>query len=1441
MNDERVPNPRPLVWTTAFLALLAYVPAFIAAPGRMPADSKLYLYLNPGRFLGDAASTFDPRQFAGWVPHQHIAYLWPAGPWFWVFDTLGVPDWVAHRLWIGTLMVAAGVGVRWCARLLGFGQVAALVAAVVYQVSPYVLPYVSRTSVMLLPWAGLGWIVAFTVRATRQRGWRDAAWIALVVFTVGAVNATALAMIVPAPVIWLVHAVWQRTVSWRDAVVVGVRVVLLTVPVCLWWVAMLLIQGKYGAEVLPYSESLSDVSFTATGPEVWRGLGYWLFYVRDSYAATTTESLRYLSSTAAIGVSFLVPIVGLSGLTFVRWAHRRFAMLLVAAGAVLAVGVHPITDRSPLMRVLAGDDEGGLALALRSSTRALPVMNLGLALGAGALAAACGALRLPRLRLPAHRVAGGLVIMLAIVNLPALWNGAFVDPALERDQDPPRAWLDAAAALDRAGGRGRVLQVPGTEFGAYAWGYTVDQPLPALTNEPLVTRDLLPLGSAPAMDLVYALDDRIQDGVLEPGSVAPVSRWLGVDTVWVTNDLDTERFRTAHPQLVERTLDAADGVGQGRDFGPVTLPAGETDEHLLAESDPASWASAPVTLHRIDDPGAVVRAGDRTVVVSGSGEGLVDLAAAGVVDGGEVVRYSASVTGDALADELDGAAAVLVTDSNRDQARHWRSSQDTRGYTESDQPGLDLLRTVAADQRLPVFAERDAVVDPATQTVARQEGAVTATATSYGEPFAYLPERRPFMAIDGDVATAWTVGEHADPVGEVLRLHLAQPVASIALVQPDPRGGRRITEVVVRAGDAPAQRITLDDRSLAPTGQPVDIGGADTVDIEIAAVGGGTPFTASAVQGVGIAEVVTGLAPTVEVVRPPHDALGAVGSSTPLALTFTRWRVDAMDRWRSDPEPLLVREFELPSARSFDGSVTVRLDRRATDAALAELFGWDTTASSRLTGSVTNVGAAAFDGDIETAWRTPFDGAVGAVLHLPAAPRPVDRLDLVLPARGSTITELLVSSGGASRQVAVVTGTDRRATVTLDPPLPAGPIDVEIAAIDPVTVTDRRFGDALTLPAGIAEIVVPGVDPTPVVSAASVDLECVPLLAVDGVERRYSFSISADDGATGTAVTAEPCDGPIELAAGAHVVTSAPVAASGLPVTVDRVVLDAGATTALAAASAADGAGPTVTLARDGRFDRSIVVSDCPDGCWLVVGEGYNTAWEAEVAGVSLGAPTLVDGGFNGWWLPGFEGSVTVDVAWSQQRTLELAMAASALGVLIALVLLIVSRRERLAPFAVVPPAWAWTPDPLPVVPVGRRRMLGVTLPSGGEHSFGWRATVLVVSWSALAALLIQPEWVVWGAIAGFGAALWQRPRLPELTALASLVAVAALVILRERRNAPTPGGGWPFVFESWHGLAMFAVVSLLVGALTADDAAYRRTRTVTADHDPGGRPTPSS
>ena len=192
-------------------------------------------------------------------------------------------------------------------------------------------------------------------------------------FRSGAVNATAVMMIAPAPVLWLLHAVWSRTVTVRQALASALRIGVLCVGVSLWWVFMLRAQSAWGADVLSYSESLEATSFTTVSTETLRSMGYWLFYVRDPYAFTTTASQAYMESGIAIAISFALTVVCLGGIALVRWTQRRFAALLVFVGIALAVGVHPIGSPSPLMQPLAERSRSGLALALRSSARALPM------------------------------------------------------------------------------------------------------------------------------------------------------------------------------------------------------------------------------------------------------------------------------------------------------------------------------------------------------------------------------------------------------------------------------------------------------------------------------------------------------------------------------------------------------------------------------------------------------------------------------------------------------------------------------------------------------------------------------------------------------------------------------------------------------------------------------------------------------------------------------------------------------------------------------------------------------------------------------------------------------------------------------------------------------------------------------------------------------------
>ena len=1375
--------------SVAVLALLAYVPALTAAPGRMPTDSKLYVYLNPGRFLGDAATTFDPRQFAGWVPHQHIAYLWPTGPWFWLFEALGFPDWIAHRLWIGTLLFLAGLGIRWMTRVLGFAPLATLTAALVYQLSPYILPYISRTSVLLLPYAGLGWIVGLTVMASLRGRWRYPAAIALVVLTVGAVNATALAMIIPAPALWLIHAAWGGTITWRRAAMTAAKTGVLCLGVSLWWIVMLVIQGRYGADVLAYSESLEAVSFTSTSTEVTRGLGYWLFYVRDAYAATTTASIDHLASGRTILIGYFVVAAGVGGLVFGRWQHRRFAALLFGTGIILGVGVHPIDDPSPLMSLLVSDGEGGLALALRSSTRAVPVMLLGLALGVALLVSRVGTVRVSRFTMSPRIVRIGTAAAIgvaAVVALPALRSGGFVDPALERDQDPPAAWIDAANALDARPDGYRVLQVPGTEFGAFQWGYTVDQPLPALTERALVTRDLLPLGSPAAMDLVFALDDRFQTDTIEPEAVAAVSRLLGVDTIWVSGDVSYDRFRLARPEVVADELTSQAAIAAGLvDAMPYGQPFVMASAIPMVDNrslgDPRiGLPIAPVILVEIADPVPTVRVKDDVVVLAGSGDGIIDAAAAGIIDGTEAVLYDASVALETIVAE---PYRYVVTDSNRDRAHHWRSSQDVSGFTESADIGSDVLRFESGDQRLAVFDEDD----PDRQTVSIQNGPVTAEASSYGERFAYLPEHRPVMAVDGDPTTAWLVADRAPAVGEFIELTIADGISvdHVDVLQP-PAGPlqRSITEVEITVDGLVPSRHALDERSRSDGGQRIEFDAEITrvVRITITGTTAPQPPIGEAIGGVGFAEIDFGLRATSELLRPPLDVNGLTGSAASVDIVLTRLRIESADRWREDPESNLARELKLSAPLVVAPDVTLRLDRRLDDRSLANMLGEPVVASSHLIGVPAARGAAAFDDDPATAWTTPFGMGVGERVALRSVGTATE-LTIVQPGGDhSPIIALRVTDAAGSFDLAIP--RDAGAAIDLPRSLDLDEVTFEIIAVDPRFVQNRRFNEPEQLPAAMSEVLFNGSSPA-IQPVERLTVDCSEdFVAVDDAAIGISFDVAAIDALAGDPIVAEICTGGLELDAGPNVVVATSGSETGFDV--DRVVFST-----IAAEAESSAIDPTETVVVESSARRhTLDVPPCPDGCWVILGEGYNDAWQATGGGDDLGAPTLIDGNANGWWLEPTTDVTRVEISWPVQRSLSTAFALTGLATLACLVLVLRDRRRAGDPIA----AHVRTPSERP----GRRALIssGAITVAGAAVLIGW-------VWAL-------PVAAIWALAIAVGRR--RATRVIGVTGAAVIVGAGLIVTYVVRTDNPVPDAGWPLCFEWLHGWTLLGVI-LVVGA----------------------------
>jgi arabinofuranan 3-O-arabinosyltransferase len=1436
------------------LAALAYIPVILTATGRVVVDTKQYLYLDPGRLLSRAPFLWQPDVHLGTVTHENIGYLFPAGPFYWVFANLGVPAWVAQRIWLGSILFGAGLGVLYLLRTLHVRGPGVIVAALVYMLSPYTLQYASRLSILLIAWSALPWMVALAARSLRSDSWRYPAAFAIVVQLAGSVNATTLLYAGLAPVLWIIHSVWiSREVSLARALRTTGRIALLTILTSLWWIAGLSIQAGYGLDVLKYTETIKAVSTAGQSGEVQRGLGYWFFYGGDKLGPWIEAAIDYTSRRWLIFVGYTIPILAMVSAAFIRWRHRVYFVALIAIGVLIAVGAHPYNDPSPFGSIVKSFGEGStVGLALRSVGRAIPlvVLGFGVLLGLGANLLVRWLAQRGHLRI--GLAACVLLGILAIVNLPALWNGTFYGNNLQRPETLPKYWTDAIAALDKGSHQTRILELPGADFSAYRWGNTVEPITPGLTDRPYVARELVPYGSAASANLLDALDRRLQLGTLSPAGVAPVARLMSVGDVVLRNDLQVDRYDLARPKAVSLLFSPTPaGLGTPKQYGhglgpPLTLPLLDAKALALPAGTPDP---APVVAFPVNNAVPIVRAdtAQPATVVSGDGEGLVDLSQSGLLSGTELLQYSASFAGDpqGLARAVGTNSVLVVTDSNRKRAERWDNVNYNVGYTQ--RPGEQPLVKDTNDNQLVVFpgAGENA------STVMEQLG-VQVSATDYGALSLYLPASRPAMAFDGDVNTAWTVGAFEAVDGQRIRADLSHPITtgSVNLVQPlTGQRDRYITRVNLHFADAHGRTVGHD--VTADLGPASRTAGGQTLhyparaftrlEITVAADSLGPQPNYPHASGVGFAEIRLhdDRTPTQdvrvnEVVRMPTDLVSTPSAQSlthPLVYEMTRLRTVLAPPNTAQEEAALVRSFTVPAGRSFGIVGTARIATGAPDQTIDQALGLPdataggvtATSSQHLSTTAQARASSAIDGDPTTAWSTQVGDPTGQWIDVKLSqPTTFNHLDLRLVSDGrhSVPSRLTIDAGAGQTRVVDVppvgTSPVENGTVAAPVTFPTVTTDhirVTIDAIRPVNTIEYYSNLPTNLPVAISELGIPGVQrPAP---AATMPSGCrSDLVTLDGQPLPVRISGATAAAVSGAALTVAACDptggpaAPIHLGPGSHLLRAVPGTQTGLDL--DSLVLASnpgGGPVALqhpvaatATATPPSSSPPRIDVTSNGETTIRARAHGANGPFWLVLGQSFNKGWKATVNGHDLGPPQLVDGMSNGWRVnPGTSHDLTITLTWTPQGSVWLALAISGLAMLLCALLALFARRSL---------ATAGESVDLPVE-------LGSPFVAGGAAP-SRRAVISTTGAITIAGALLVTPWV--GLVAGGATlAVLLRPRLRWLLAIgapAALAVAGGYVFIQQWRHMYPAVFEWPTFFDGVHVVGWLAVVLLAADAV---------------------------
>ncbi len=1109
-----------------FLAVGAItVLSFLQQPGKLLADTKIDLAIDPIFFLRRAYDMWEPLGYFGHVQNQSYGYFFPMGLYFAASKYLGIPMWVAQRVWIAATLATAFSGVAFLAKRLGIGTPRTRVAAAaLYVTAPVFASIVAFTSAAAIPGAVLPWMVGFLTPAGRRwtPGGAAARSAAAFAFS-GAVNAAATVATLPAlAVFFITEKIVPKSPGDqvdKEAARVKAKLIGATVgmysAVSLWWAIPLVLLRRYGFNFIQYTESADAASSTQSLFESLRGSGYWLAYL-NLRTPWLPGGWEYVSSPILVAASGALTAAGLAGLAYLGARRRFFAPVLFLVGAAATSSAYWFSGAGFFHSTILSVLNGPLS-AFRNVSKFTFLVTLPLSLGIAHLGPALGGFAWKRaivgrrvLQRSAFMVLAGCLLVMAI---PAI-EGKLAAPG--GFDTVPEYWIDAVEWLESNAADGRVAVIPGAPFGEYEWGRPLDDVLQPLSRVPWAVRSLIPLGGTGSTRLLDALEDHLLHQSPSP-ALAPALSAAGVRYLVVRNDLDWRRSGAPRPLQVKRTLEASEGfkavaafgmpgssgsgssVGDRPEFSEVVQDLGVADEEARLPK---------VVIYEVDGGrGAPAGIVDLTYVaeVAGGSESRLSIDSFENLRGTPFVLSSDSESRAALAASGVTPRHLIITDDLRRRDNDFGLVHFNYSYTlgAGERPtGMGATERsdeveVGVSRGGPIPREIMPKTDDSHKTTREFRGAGEIKASSYSSWLVQLPELRPYAAFDGDFSTAWVTGAPGRAKGEWIEVVFDDSIdiRGLKITPLADHPFRPIIREVEIETDSGSVRSRLE---ATETAQPVAVpeGPTKRLRVILAAVDGEDLAGAS---GAGIREITLPGRSVEEVIKTPVETSGSLES-----VVLSRRRLHPALVGRSDEEKDLRRLFRLsqPGTYAIEGTVVPlpgdELDR------LIEIRGPIRIAASSVFQGLPDFRPSnLLDGDTSTIWAaalsTPLPNPLGlwegskAYSGARTTPPIIEGIQNGPPAPPSlvlsfdypvTLDELriLTSTAAPAAQPAVVRLVGekevREVEVSGDGWLRFDPIKTRVLRMEFTSVKQRISVDGMTgistpLPVGFADIHIP--------------------------------------------------------------------------------------------------------------------------------------------------------------------------------------------------------------------------------------------------------------------------------------------------------------------------------------------------------------------------------
>lgn len=1224
------------VWRFRLAAVAACLAAlaFIQDPGRIAADTKLDLAINPGALLARSLHLWDPQSFAGSLQNQAYGYLWPMGPVFWLGDSAGIPAWVVQRLWWATLLTVAFLGMVRVIRLLDLGgPTVRILAGLSYALSPMLLSKLGPISSEVLPFALAPWLLIPLIVGSRTGSVRRAAaFSGLAFFCIGGVNAVAALAVLPIGAIWIL----TRGSGPRKRALAGWWALSIALA-SLWWFIPLLVLGGYSPPFLDWIESASITTSVTDPLSVLRGAGDWVAYLAAETGPVWSLGYAFSYSSILLLSSGVISLLGLIGLIRRDMPERGFIAITVLVGFVLVSLGHVSSGSSPAQDVLRSALDGVLA-PLRNVHKFDPVLRIGLALAlAWLLTVAAQKLRdgsaqrgwqKMTYRLPLAGVVFGLLAATFATAMTGVTAGrSYVEI--------PEYWREASAYMAAENPTGRALVVPTASSAQFQWGRTQDDPLQALGDIAWDVRDSVPLGNAGHTRLLDEISARLEDGRGSPG-LATVLERAGVQWVVVRNDIDSRMTDVQSIIRVHQSIAASPGIEMVSGFGPLLGGSVRAVEVFQV----GALGTSPTQINSVDG----------ALRVAGGAESQFALADAGLLE--DRLTVTAGMPGSA-----DIKATDIATNTLRKRETNFGFVRGNKSHTLTgddewvqSRPVHDYLNT-----------------DTTPLTLAELDGAVAIEASSTAsDASAYLARdqsAQPFAALDGDPQTAWrSAATGRSAVDQWWSVRFAEEISApyLDLDLPTSQADSRTIEVVT---DQSREIIQLNSAAQV-TRIPLGDHPTMSLRIELAETNGGFNDSQFVISEVSI--------PGIEVSRPlrtetSSPVQGAILSATPGGRGEC---LDGGGQYRCAVEYGSVGEDHAGLDQWLwlqKGSYKVTTSVRPRGGQAFEKLA--TTGSA-----VVASGSSAEYGDFVASPQSAVDGLPQTGWY-PAVNDVRPRLEITLPNR-EEVTAVRIDSLPArdlSKPLSVtIEAGGKQTTAFVDAgksiPIPKVSTDSVVIWVDSVyPAFTPRFDDSALRPLGISDVTIETGSGSRDLTTASDDIPVVcgsgpTVLFSSGGEVSTGGAFTQKQAIEGSNFVLGGCgqDKSLSVDEGWHRITAR---------STDALIVERVDVLPIAGLPATGTAAQTEVVTWEAT-SRSVEIAAVESAQVLETGESFNRGWAAKMGDEPLSA-VEVDGWRQGWVVPaGSAGVVSMDFTPDDSYRNGLLAGALAVAALLALAFL---------------------------------------------------------------------------------------------------------------------------------------------------------------------------